>query len=771
MTMHPTSPRHRVAALGLILLIGLAALTIPAAAAPPTPAAITGSVTWAPATQMITNGERVAYPWAGVDSSNKTHVLYTTNDVKPVNIRYTNNVGGSFNPVGAVIDTVAGTEKSPFGALAVGPGNVLHIVYADIGVTDDIFYRFSSNNGATWSAKQQISSGIKARSPHLAVDANNNAHIVWIDNVCGQYNVYYRSRTFASGALSAIDKPRNDCATFQNRPQITIANGVPQVVYTYGSEVEYRRFVSFGSWVGLDLSQSPGIFSGNVTIASDGGNNLVAAWDEGINNHDILFRASPDGGQTWAAALNFSNNSTLSTSPNATWSSSPKRAYITWEDIAGSSDGKPEIWMREFDPNSKDTTAALQISKAAGRSKWPVIAAGTTRADITWMDDASGTFQVHDMSGQIEGSCSGTLNLENGADMTKKNPVSGAITLTSGCQTPDQMQIAVDTPIASTTDPAPQTYSATPSIQIPAGCQHIVYVQVLKSGSALTTFQDSIKVDDSVDASVSMVNPNMAGLPTIYSQRITPADAYAGGAKDGAPGYTRVRKFFLGVSDAADCSGLKQFAAGGTGEPVTTIEAGGFAGSPALPGSASPGARTVTVWVTDTLGTGRAFSSPLIYDPADTDPSEAVSNTLGLPVLVTAQNPTVTTPASTNNLFVSLSFSNIHVNDNLYDDGQAPNDNDFWGVWVANSPTDLPSDSPLLNWIPIPVSSPGPSFAIDWGLFSGLDQATDRRAGVYFVYVRFLDGAGNPSAEVLKTQTTLQNPFTMPTLYVPLTNR
>jgi hypothetical protein len=267
---------------------------------------------------------------------------------------------------------------------------------------------------------------------------------------------------------------------------------------------------------------------------------------------------------------------------------------------------------------------------------------------------------------------------------------------------------------------------------------------------------------------VNAVNPNMAGLPTIYNQRITPADAYLGGAKDGDPGYTRVRKFFLGVLDADDCAGLKEFSAMATGEPVTPITDEGYAGSPALPGSAVPGSRNVTVLVTDTLGTGQVYSTPLIYDPADTDPSEAVSNTLGLPVLNMNQNPGVSAPATTNNVFVTLSFTNIQVNDNLYGDGAGPGTNDFWGVWVANSATDVSADSASLNWVAIPVPNPGPAFSIQWGLFSGLDSAAERRPGAYFVYVRFLDGAGNPSAASLETQTTLSDPFTMPTIYGPV---
>jgi hypothetical protein len=172
--------------------------------------------------------------------------------------------------------------------------------------------------------------------------------------------------------------------------------------------------------------------------------------------------------------------------------------------------------------------------------------------------------------------------------------------------------------------------------------------------------------------------------------------------------------------------------------------------------------------VTDTLGTGQTFSTPLIYDPADTDPSELVSNTLGLPVLNMGQNPSVAAPATTDNISITLSFSNIQVSDNLYGDGAGPGTNDFWGIWAANSPTHLAADSPLLNWVPIKVPDPGPAFSIQWNIFSSLETPDDRRPGVYFIYVRFLDGAGNPTTAVLETQTTLSSSYLVPTIYAPI---
>jgi hypothetical protein len=473
---------------------------------------------------------------------------------------------------------------------------------------------------------------------------------------------------------------------------------------------------------------------------------------------------------TWSNAVDMSSGSTgVSTQPSVEWSSTSQRAYIVWSDPNTGS--QEEIWEREFDPVTKITSDAFQASKTSGRSFWPAAGFGPARADIAWHDNTTGTYQIYDLGGQIRGGgCAGTLTL-TGKPIIKGNQINGALTRSD--QTCTKMQISVDTPVTGAT-PSVDYSDTLPTQTVPSGsgCNHIVYVRLLKDGTtAGVQFSDSIQVDNSVDADVKATNPNMPGLPTIYNLRIGPADAYLGGARDGDPGYTRIRKFFLGVSDASDCSGLKELYAVATGEPVTEITGGLFAGSPALPGSASPGSRSITVMVTDTLGTGQTFSTPLIYDPADTDPSEQVTNTLGLPVLNMSQNPTVAAPATTDNISITLSFSNIQVSDNLYGDGPGPGTNDYWGVWIANSPTDVPADNPFLNWVPIKVPNPGPTFAIQWNIFSSLETPADRRAGPYFIYVRFLDGAGNASAQVLKTQTTLSSSFSVPTIFVPIVRK
>jgi hypothetical protein len=770
-TFHRSQP---TAALSMALLLLLtAALATPARALPPTPATVNGSVTWQPPAKIISNGFDTGFPWAAVDSNNVTHVIYAAYpESANALVMYTNNASGSFNIAGQLIDTAGPSATSfPFAAIAVGPNNVIHMVYVLFGKDNQVYYRRSDNGGQTWSSRIQISNAQKAASPHLTVDSNNNAHIVWIDNRCGQYNVYYLS--IINGVKSATLTPVPDCTTYENRPQIAIAGGKPQVVFQYGTEIYYRRLDSDNQWRGANISQSPGANSANAAIASDGSNKLFVAWDEGINGHDIEFRASFDGGGSWSNVLSFSNTPELATAPNVIWSAATGRAYIAWHDNTGSLDNKGEIWIREFDPNTTDTTAATQITHSAGRSFWPTVGVGPSRADIVWMDEVagpSGVFQVYDLAGQVLGAsgCSGTLVLANGADQTRGGQVPAAITATcSDGGTPAAMQISIDAPPTDTSNPAQIPFNANPTITMTdGGCEHTVYVRLFKDNAPGQTFSDSIKVDDTVNASVMVANPNMLGLPPIYTpgsstnaRAIGPADAYEGGASDGHPKYTRVRKFFLGITDVGDCTGLGDFFVPGsdTTQPKE-IPLAGFAGSPALPGFGDPGEKPISVVISDTIGNQQAYGPmSLIYDPDH-------------PVL---NGGSVSGDSKTGTILRTLNFSGVSVDDTLYGQYESlPAGQQFWGVWLANvnltATPNITPDSPGLNWFPVPVGAPSAQFSLQWSLFSGLDYGpTQGHEGSYRVLVRFLDGAGNPTQGVLSTTLTLDSGYTTPQTFLP----
>jgi hypothetical protein len=189
------------------------------------------------------------------------------------------------------------------------------------------------------------------------------------------------------------------------------------------------------------------------------------------------------------------------------------------------------------------------------------------------------------------------------------------------------------------------------------------------------------------------------------------------------------------------------------------ISGGRFANVLPYPDIVNEGSLPVFIRVRDALNNSIVINRTLIYD---TTP----------PVLNGGSIQALPIPGSAT-IIVNLEFTNVAVTDNLYP-GRG-----FWGVWLANSRTPVadPANDPNLVWFPVEAPGDSNSFTIMWSLASGLaeDQLTP---GLYYVYARILDGAGNPSvsgsagpAALLPAATITLDQVTFPTVYVPLLQR
>src|SRR5262245_10155967 len=151
MLTESTSPRRatRIAALSLVFLMLAAVLAAaPAQAGPPAPAALDGSVIWADNPSIVSNGQRVAYPWVTVGPNDVTHVIYFTIDGE---VMYTNNESGAFNIGGKRLDSAGTPAQVPPAAIAVGPGNVIGVAYVTVGRDNTVYYRQSVDGGKNWT--------------------------------------------------------------------------------------------------------------------------------------------------------------------------------------------------------------------------------------------------------------------------------------------------------------------------------------------------------------------------------------------------------------------------------------------------------------------------------------------------------------------------------------------------------------------------------------------------------------------------------------------
>jgi hypothetical protein len=297
----------------------------------------------------------------------------------------------------------------------------------------------------------------------------------------------------------------------------------------------------------------------------------------------------------------------------------------------------------------------------------------------------------------------------------------------------------------------------------PGTCLPIrLYTQVRDSQSGATQAEqrfDDVIIDRDVEVAMRVTNPHLASRSPLFDDAVPVDFAFDSGASDGDPQYTRSAQFYLELTASAECSGLRSFAAGTSATTLPralSLSSNNFASVLPFPTIPTPGSNNLTIAITDEVGNVKNMNAALIFD--DQAP---ILNELAPGTLTVASNAQTT-------LIADLNFNSISVTDDRYN----ANGRSFWGVWVANSrsPVADPQNDPNLFWVPLRATGTGNSFTLSgWSLETGLlpNQVTP---GDYYVYVRFLDGAGNPTTGHISAQVTLDT-VSRTAFYLPLVQR
>lgn len=260
---------------------------------------------------------------------------------------------------------------------------------------------------AGWSAPVPISRGPgDASSPRLAIDAQDQVHVIWTGTVGTIRRIYYRDLT--SDAIRTID---NDSVGGSDRPALAFANGklyAAWQAWTPTPEVMLAEFSS-GTWTpgktifsDKDLAATPTLqAAGNPLTAGCERPALAAApgseqpvylgWTFGSRARgDIIVSALRDG--TWGAPVNISLDTgasdqvALAVGPDG-------KLHAVWADTTldrAVGQNRADIFYRTFDGRAWSDTRNISLN--GSQSTAPLVVPDATgRVSFLWVDSGVGT--------------------------------------------------------------------------------------------------------------------------------------------------------------------------------------------------------------------------------------------------------------------------------------------------------------------------------------------------------------------------------------------
>jgi hypothetical protein len=133
---------------------------------------------------------------------------------------------------------------------------------------------------------------------------------------------------------------------------VVLLAGLASVVY----QVQYS---SAYSWQNCAEKKE-----GKAPIAISGDNVYVAWWGNSTGNHEVMFKASSDGGQTFGEKINLSN-SPNGTSVEADVATSGDNVYVTFAD---NMTGNPEAYLAISNDNGETFNPLIRLSDGDSNS-------------------------------------------------------------------------------------------------------------------------------------------------------------------------------------------------------------------------------------------------------------------------------------------------------------------------------------------------------------------------------------------------------------------
>ena len=334
--------------------------------------------------------------------------------------------------------------RSDWPALATS-GDYVYVAWIDnTPGNDEIYFRRSIDNGSTWVSKKQLTNTADISSePRIAV-SGAYVYVAWYDKTPGNYEIYFR-RSSDNGATWDSIKRLTNTAGNSNRPHIVASGSNVYVAWhddTPGNwEVYFRRSIDNGStWKSAKRITNTAADSLNPDIAVDGGNVYLAWWDGETGSRQLYFRKSGNWGAAWDAAqqltptaydcayayialggstiyLAFRGDSSVdydilfskSEDNGSTWSSLQQvsdtgsygtlwgmaaknaKVYLVWHDGSG----HHNVYSQKSADGGDTWKSAQRLTYGTGSFEYPHVCLGAVNVFVVYYDNTVGDMEVY----------------------------------------------------------------------------------------------------------------------------------------------------------------------------------------------------------------------------------------------------------------------------------------------------------------------------------------------------------------------------------------
>ena len=308
-------------------------------------------------------------------------------------------------------------------------GNVLHVVWHDERSNWDIYYKRSTDAGASWSADTRLSNGSGESHEASVAVSGSVVHVVWHDNRDGQWEIYYIRSTNDGVNWGAETRISTNDAFQSSTSSLSVSGSLVHVVWhderDGNTEIYYNRSTDGGiSWALDSRLTSNNAVSIYPSVSASGSYVHVVWFDNRDGNNEIYYKRSTDGGINWGADTRLSAIPYVSELATLTASGSAVR--VVWQDTR---DGNNEIYYKCSTDAGSSWGPDTRLTFNSANSDAPNITVSGSNVHITWQDTRDGNHEIYykrSTDGGINWGADTRLTSNSGTSVRSFSTVTGA---------------------------------------------------------------------------------------------------------------------------------------------------------------------------------------------------------------------------------------------------------------------------------------------------------------------------------------------------------
>jgi len=254
-------------------------------------------VTWSPDMRLTSDPYGAWFPSAAV-SGNNVHVVFGEPSGGPIEIYYMRSTDAG-NAWSAPTRLTYDPNISKFPFVAVSNSNVHVFWIDDRDGNDEIYYKRSSDGGTSWSGDTRFTfTPTPTWTPCVSV-LGANVHAVWGDSVDGNFEVYYRRSTDSGVTWSGTTRLTYNLSPSIG-PSIFASGNNAHVVWMDSLDGNWEIYYKFSSdggvtWSG-DTRLTNDLNSSWLPAISTSGTDVHVVWTDDRNgNLEIYYKRNQTG--------------------------------------------------------------------------------------------------------------------------------------------------------------------------------------------------------------------------------------------------------------------------------------------------------------------------------------------------------------------------------------------------------------------------------------------------------------------------------------------